>query len=220
MFTDRADAGRRLAGRLSFLRGGDVVVLGLPRGGVPVAFEVARALDAPLDVMVVRKLGVPFRPELAMGAVGEAGVRVINQDVIGRTGITPGELLLTEDRERAELDRRVRAYRRGRPRLDVTGRTVVLVDDGVATGATARAACEVARAQGAREVVFAAPAGAADSLAYLREACDEVICLRAARYFGGVGEWYEDFRQVTDAEVLALLDRVAVGRDMTAAESR
>jgi putative phosphoribosyl transferase len=216
VFADRADAGRQLAARLSFLRESQAVVLGLPRGGVPVAFEVARVLDAPLDVIVVRKLGVPFRPELAMGAIGEGGVRVINQEVVRRARVTQAELLLTEDRERAELDRYVRAYRARRSRLDVTDRAVVVIDDGIATGATARAACEVARGQGARQVIFAAPAGATDSAEYVRQCCDEVICLRTATYFGGVGEWYEDFRQVADAEVATLLDRAAAGRDATA----
>ena len=134
VFADRSDAGRRLAARLRHLRGQHVVVLGLPRGGVPVAFEVARALGAPLDVIVVRKLGVPFQPELAMGAIGEDGVRVLNQEVIQRSGISAGELAAVEARERAELARRAHRYRRGRARLPLAGCTAVVVDDGVATG--------------------------------------------------------------------------------------
>jgi putative phosphoribosyl transferase len=208
-FADRAVAGRQLARALDFLRDSGVVVLGLPRGGVPVAYEVARALEALLDVIVVRKLGAPFQPELAMGAVGEDGIRVVNEEVLRRRGISASDLLLTEDRERTEVRCQARAYRAGRPRLDLTDRIVVLVDDGIATGATARAACEVARLQGARRVIFAAPAGATDSVEYLRRWCDAVICLKTSRFFGAVGEWYEDFGPVPEREVAALLDRAA-----------
>src|SRR5579863_5436189 len=143
-FTDRADAGQRLARRLEYLRGGDIVVLGLPRGGVPVAFEVARALGVPLDVIVVRKLGVPYQPELAMGAIGEGGVRVVNEDVLRATGLGSDVMDAVEVRERTELERRATAYRNGRPRLELAGRCAVVVDDGVATGSTVRAACAVA----------------------------------------------------------------------------
>ena len=145
-FADRRDAGRQLAARLQHLRGQRVVVLGLPRGGVPVAFEIARALGAPLDVIVVRKLGVPFRPELGMGAIGEDGVRVLNQEIIQRGGISAEELAAVEARERAELERRAFRYRRGRPRRSLGGCTAVVVDDGIAIGSTARAGCQVGRA--------------------------------------------------------------------------
>jgi putative phosphoribosyl transferase len=211
LFADRADAGRGLARELAFLRGSDVVVLGLPRGGVPVAVEVARELDVPLDVIVVRKLGVPFQPELAMGAIGEGGIRIINHEVVHGSLIGTDEIAAVEQRERQELERQARRFRAGRDRVDITGRTAVLVDDGVATGATARAACEVARAQGAARVMFAAPVGAprsAQALVHGR-GCDEVILLRAPASFRSVGQWYADFTPVPDAEVAALLQRTA-----------
>ncbi|MGO9286537.1 MAG: phosphoribosyltransferase, partial [Mycobacterium sp.] len=146
LFDDRVDAGRRLAERLKSLRGHDIVVLGLPRGGVPVAFEVAKALHAPLDVLVVRKLGVPFQPELAFGAIGEGGVRVINDSVVREAGLRSHDMDAVENAQRAELKRRVERFRRGRDRISLAGRVAVIVDDGVATGATAKAACQVARA--------------------------------------------------------------------------
>jgi putative phosphoribosyl transferase len=204
LFRDRRDAGRRLAARLIFLRGEDVVVLALPRGGVPVAFEVARALGAPMDVIVVRKLGVPFQPELAMGAIGECGVLVVNDEVLRLTGLTPRELAQVEHRERAELDRRARRYRGERPRALVAGRTAVVVDDGVATGSTARAACQVAKAEGAARVVLAVPVAPRSTLEELgREA--EVVCLEAPTHFFAVGQWYRDFTGTSDAEVASLL---------------
>jgi len=156
-FLDRADAGRRLAGKLLHLRGADVAVLGLPRGGIPVAYEVARALGAALDVIVVRKIGLPSQPELAMGAIGEDGVRIINRSVVIGERITEHEFMQVEERERAEVERRARRFRGDRPRTPLTGRTAVIVDDGIATGSTARAACEVARAHGAARVVLAVP---------------------------------------------------------------
>ncbi len=208
-FRDRTDAGQRLARELSQLRGTDAVVLGLPRGGVPVAYEVARALDAPLDVIVVRKLGVPFQPELAMGAIGERDVRVMNDDIIRRGEITDTEIVEVERRERADLDTQARRFRAGRDGADLAGRTAVIVDDGVATGSTARAACQVARLLGAARVILAVPVGAPDSLAALADVCDEVICLYAPDFFMAVGTWYEDFRHVSDAEVASLLDRAA-----------
>ena len=165
---DRTDAGRHLASSLERLRGSDVVVLGLPRGGVPVAFEVARALGAPLDVIVVRKLGVPYQPELAMGAIGEGGIRVSNDEVIRRGGITEQEIAAVEERERADLDQQASAFRAGRTHVDVAGRTAVVVDDGIATGSTARAACQVARQMGAKEVILAVPVGPPESLESLR----------------------------------------------------
>jgi len=209
LFTDRTDAGRSLARELASLRGRDVVVLGLPRGGVPVAFEVARELDAPLDVIVVRKLGVPFQPELAMGAIGEGGIRIINHEVVRGSWIAPDEIAGVEQRERQELERQARRFRAGRSRVDIAGRTAVVVDDGVATGSTARAACEVARGQGAARVVFAAPVGAPRSAQVLRGSCDEVVCLHTPASFRSVGQWYADFTPVPDAEVTALLQRTA-----------
>jgi putative phosphoribosyl transferase len=208
-FTDRADAGQRLGRRLEYLRGRDVVVLGLPRGGVPVAFEVARALGAPLDVIVVRKLGVPFQPELAMGAIGEGGVRVENDEVLRRSGVTATELASVEQRELADLKQQAQRFRAGRQHVDVTDRTVIVIDDGIATGSTASAACQVARRQGAATVIMAAPVGAPESIRALRAVCEEVICLDAPPFFAAVGTWYDDFRHVPDADVINLLERAA-----------
>ncbi|HUC59747.1 MAG TPA: phosphoribosyltransferase family protein [Streptosporangiaceae bacterium] len=219
-FTDRADAGQRLARRLDYLRGGDLVVLGLPRGGVPVAFEVARALGAPLDVIVVRKLGVPFQPELAMGAIGEGGIRVTNDDVIRRSGVTEAELAAVEQRELKDLAHQARRFRAGRPHIDIAGRTVIVVDDGIATGSTASAACQVARRQGAATVIMAAPVGAPESIAILRTVCDEVVCLDAPPYFAAVGTWYDDFSHVPDADVTNLLERAANALSTAASSSR
>ena len=208
-FIDRVDAGRRLAGKVRHLRGEDVVVLGLPRGGVQVAFEVARELGAPLDVLVVRKLGVSFQPELAMGAVGEGDVLVMIEPVVRRAHVSKAELAEIERRARSELDRRVQQFRRDRPRLALTGRTAVLVDDGIATGATVRAACQVARAQGASRVVVAVPVCSPDTAERLRKEVDELVCLESPAWFFGVGQVYADFRQVSDDEVVDLLRRAA-----------
>ncbi|MFJ5063630.1 phosphoribosyltransferase family protein [Streptomyces nigra] len=206
-YDDRRTAGRLLAGELEELRGGDVVVLALPRGGVPVAAEVARHLRAPLDVLVVRKLGVPGQPEWAFGAIGEHGVRVLNRDVIAAAGVSSTALESVEAAERAELGRRVRAYRRRREAVPVNGRTAVVVDDGLATGATAEAACRVVRGQGAARVVLAVPVAPAHSVTRLRQVADAVVCPRTPRDFGSVGAWYRDFDQVPDAEVVSLLAR-------------
>lgn len=215
-FTDRTDAGRRLAVALRHLGRRDPVVLGLPRGGVPVAYEVAQALGAPLDVIVVRKLGVPYHPELGFGAIGEGGVRVISEEIVRRTGVGEKDLVAVERAEAAELVRRAHAYREGRPRLPLEGRAVVVVDDGVATGATARAACQVVRAQGAAYVVLAVPVASPDAAARLREDADEVVRLSAPALFSAVGEWYRDFSQTSDEEVVALLARASA--DAVAAE--
>lgn len=204
-FGDRADAGRQLAAALLDFRDRDVLVLGLPRGGVPVAYQVATALDAPLDVLVVRKLGVPYQPELAFGAIGEDGVEVLNDIVLRRTGLPEDAIAAVEAEQRTELQRRVDRYRGGHPGLDPRGRTVLIVDDGFATGATARAAALVARARGARTVVLAAPIGAADAVAGLCEVADEVVCLGTPRDFMAVGQGYDDFGQTSDEEVCALL---------------
>jgi putative phosphoribosyl transferase len=208
-FLDRSDAGRRLANRTLHLRGEDVVVLALPRGGVPVAAEVARALGAPLDVIVVRKLGVPVQPELGMGAIGEGDVRIINPEVVAITHVTDAEIAAVERRERAELDRRARRFRGDRPRTPLAGRTAVIIDDGIATGSTARAACQVARAQGAARVVLAVPVAPPSACAALAADADEVICLETPGHFLAIGEWYQDFSQTSDREVVSLLQRAA-----------
>ena len=211
-FLDRSDAGRRLANRTLHLRGEDVVVLALPRGGVPVAVEVARALGAPLDVIVVRKLGVPVQPELGMGAIGEGDVRIINPEVVAITHVTDAEIAAVERRERAELDRRARRFRGDRPRTPLAGRTAVIIDDGIATGSTARAACQVARAQGAARVVLAVPVAPPSACTALAADADEVICLETPGHFLAIGEWYQDFSQTSDREVVSLLQRAAAER--------
>jgi predicted phosphoribosyltransferase len=207
LFADRASAGEQLADRLAGLGVTDPVVLALPRGGVPVAAAAARRLGAPLDVVVVRKLGTPGHSELAMGALGEGGVVVANEGVISSWNITRAAFLAVQEAEELELTRRVRQLRGDRPAMPLAGRSAVLVDDGIATGATARAACEVVRAAGARHVVLAAPVGAADSLASLRDVADEVVCLQVPEPFRAVGHWYDDFRPVENVEVRRLLQR-------------
>jgi putative phosphoribosyl transferase len=209
VFRDRVDAGRQLALRLTHLRRSHPVVVGLPRGGVPVAAQVARQLRAPLDVIVVRKLGAPQNPEVAMGALGEGGVVVLNEDVVRRSGASERMVQAVRDREQRELDRRLARFRGGRPGLSLAGRLVVVVDDGVATGATARAACQVARAAGAARVVLAVPVVAPDVLPALCPVADEVVYVEAPARMSAVGQWYDDFRQVGDAEVVELLDRAA-----------
>src|SRR6478609_9487063 len=204
-FRDRTEAGRLLAARLSPFAAEHPVVLGLPRGGVPVAFEVAAALSAPLDVIVVRKLGVPDQPELAMGAIGENGVRVIDEDIMRISGVQPHEVDRVERRERAELERRVARYRGDRARVPLRGRVVIIVDDGIATGSTARAACRVARALGASRVVLAAPVGPPDVAQRVADDADEVICVSQPEDFSAVGGAYQDFAQTTDEEVEELL---------------
>lgn len=206
LFANRVDAGRKLAAELKQFAG-DVVVVGLPRGGVPVASVIARALDAPLDVIVVRKLGVPFQPELGMGAVGEGGARVINDDVVRMTHVSQQQLGEVEARERAEVEQRARRFRGNRRPVPLAGRTVIVVDDGIATGSTARAACQVARAQGAAKVVLAVPVAPAGVQDLMRPDADVVVCLSTPREFFAIGEFYADFGQVSDAEVLDLLQR-------------
>lgn len=211
-FIDRVDAGRRLAEAVRHLRGEDLVVLGLPRGGVQVAYEVARELRAPLDVILVRKLGVPFQPELALGALGEDDTLVLNDDVVRMAHVSGAELGEIEQRARAEIERRAARFRGDRPRERVAGRTAVVVDDGIATGATARAACQVVRAQGADRVVLAAPVCSRDTAAALSGEVDELVCLETPARFLGVGWFYANFRQVTDDEVVDLLRRAAASR--------
>ena len=206
IFRDRIDAGRRLAARLEHLRGEVGVVLGLPRGGVPVAAEVARALRAPLDVIIVRKLGVPFQPELGMGAIGEDGAHVINDEVVRMAGVSAAEIAAVETRERAELERRAGRFRRGRLPAILEGRTVLIVDDGIATGSTAMAACQVARARGAARVVLAVPVAPLGWDLDMAGAADELIALETPEPFGAIGRFYQDFSQTTDEEVIACLD--------------
>ena len=211
-FRDRSDAGRRLASRLQFLRSEDVVVLGLPRGGVPVAVEVARTLGAPLDVILVRKLGVPAQPELGLGAIGESGARVINQEVVHYAHVSEAQIAQVEQKERAELQRRAQRFRGDVPHEPLAGRTAVIVDDGIATGSTARAACQVARALGAATVVLAVPVAPPSADRTLRGDADEVICLEMPERFQAIGEWYEDFAQTSDEEVVALLRAARAGQ--------
>jgi putative phosphoribosyl transferase len=210
-FRDRHDAGVLLAAALGHLRGDDPVVLALPRGGVPVGFEVARALDAPLDVVVVRKLGVPLQRELGMGAIGEGGVRVLDPTMVRAARITPDDLERIEARERTELERRVRAYRGDRPIVAIEGRTAIVVDDGIATGGTARAAVLVVRAYGAGCVVLAVPVAAPESVRELEEIADEVVALATPSPMVAIGPWYRHFDQTTDEEVRMLLDAASRG---------
>jgi putative phosphoribosyl transferase len=205
VFTDRADAGRQLAARLQELRGEPVVVLGLPRGGVPVAAEVARVLGAPLDVIVVRKLGVPFQPELGLGAVGEDGVRVLNPAVIWDAGVSETDLAAVEARERAEVDRRTARYRGGRTRLTLTDRIAVVVDDGIATGSTAVAACRIARALGAARVVLAVPVAPQGWEARIGAEADLLVCVTTPATFYAISQFYDDFAQTSDQDVVACL---------------
>jgi putative phosphoribosyl transferase len=204
-FRDRVDAGRQLVQRLEDLRGEDVVVLGLPRGGVPVAFEVAEALQAPLDVIVVRKLGLPFQPELAMGAIGEGGFQVVERAVVSLARITSEEWQAVERLERRELEKRADRFRRGRERLDLHGRIAVVVDDGIATGSTARVACDIARHLGAAKVVLAVPVAPKDTAQRL-SGVDELVCVYMPEQFGSVGQYYDDFSATSDEEVIVLLD--------------
>ncbi|MEU7036339.1 alpha/beta family hydrolase [Streptomyces sp. NPDC046237] len=206
-FTDRMDAGRQLAARLEHLKGHDVVVLGLPRGGVPVAEQVADALGAPLDVCLVRKLGVPFQPELAMGAIGEGGVRVLNDHVLADTRVSGGDLAAVEARERTVLGQRARRYRGDRPPARLDGRTAVVVDDGLATGATAVAACRVVRAQGAARIVLAVPVAPSHWPERIGREADETISVHEPAFFYAIGQFYEDFSQTPDEEVVACLER-------------
>jgi predicted phosphoribosyltransferase len=209
-FHDRADAGRVLAGRLAaYADRPDVLVLALPRGGVPVGYEVARALRAPLDVFLVRKLGVPGREELAMGALASGGVRVLNEDVVRALGIPEEVLDGVTAAEEQELRRREQTYRGDRLQPDVAGRTVILVDDGLATGSTMRAAVAALRRLGPARIVVAVPVGAVDTCAELEAEADEVVCALTPEPFLAVGLWYEDFTQTSDEEVRELLDRAA-----------
>jgi predicted phosphoribosyltransferase len=206
LFRDRRDAGRRLADKLAaYANRPDVIVLALPRGGVPVAYEVARRLVAPMDVFVVRKLGVPGYEELAMGAVATGGVRVLNDQLVEHLGIPDQMIDAVASRERQELARRERLYRGSRSPPDVRGRTVILVDDGLATGATMFAAIEALRNQNPARIVVAVPTASPDTCEEMKQKADEVICAITPEPFHAVGRWYRDFSQTTDEEVAALL---------------
>ncbi|HWP58418.1 MAG TPA: phosphoribosyltransferase [Candidatus Acidoferrales bacterium] len=220
VFEDRADAGQRLAQKLrNYADRSDVLVLALPRGGVPVAYEVARALGVPLDVFLVRKLGVPGHEELAMGAIATGGVRVVNETVIREIGISPETIDAVAEREAAELARREQLYRGEAPPPDVRGRTAILVDDGLATGASMRAAARALRRMEPSKIVVAVPVAAVDVCAELRREVDDVVCLVAPELFMSVGSWYGDFSQTTDDEVRELLARARQERE-SKAESR
>jgi putative phosphoribosyl transferase len=210
VFADRADAGRQLAARLGHLKGEPVVVLGLPRGGVPVAYQVARALGAPLDVIVVRKLGVPSQPELGMGAAGDDGVRVLSPEVIREARVPGTEVAAVLAREQAVVQARAAGYPARRPRQRLDGRVAVVVDDGVATGSTARAACQIARALRADRVVLAVPVAPPGWQARISADADELVCVSTPRGFAAIGQFYARFPQVPDEEVLACLERAAV----------
>jgi predicted phosphoribosyltransferase len=206
-FTNRTDAGIALAAALSRYRDRDPVVLALPRGGVPVAAEIARALDAPLDLVIVRKIGVPFQPELAMGAVvdGETPIVVRNEDVINLSGVGESEFQAVCRDELAEIERRRRLYLGGRQPVGIARSTAIVVDDGIATGATVRAALRATRLRKPRQLVLATPVAPADTIRELRSEADEVVCLEEHEFFGSIGAYYADFRQVGDDEVIALL---------------
>lgn len=203
---DRRDAGLKLAQVLSTLRGShDLLVLGLPRGGVPVAYEIAHALQAPLDLLVVRKLGAPAQPELALGAIASGGVRVLNPELVRYEGVSDAELDRIAEREGRELQRREQAYRGKRPRPQLRDRQVLLVDDGLATGATMRAAVEAVRREAPARVVVAVPVGSAEAVADLAALADEVVCPLVPGNLSSIGRWYQDFSQTGDDEVRDLL---------------
>jgi putative phosphoribosyl transferase len=209
-FADRRQAGKELATQLAnYANRSDVLVLALPRGGVPVAFEVARALHAPMDVFLVRKLGVPGHEELAMGAIATGGVRVLNEEVTSQMQISTSAIDEVATREEEELKRRERLYHGDRPASEIRGRTVILIDDGLATGSTMRAAARALRKMQPSKIVVAVPVAATETCADLRDEVDEVICVATPEPFIAVGAWYSDFEQTSDREVRELLDRIA-----------
>jgi predicted phosphoribosyltransferase len=213
-FKDRSEAGRMLADALAGYKDEQPVILALPRGGVPVAAEVAAALKAPLDLILVRKIGVPFQPELAMGAVVDGGQPIVvrNEDVILLAGVDETEFKAVCDHELAEIERRQRMYLGGRQRADIPGHTAIVIDDGIATGATTRAALRATRMRNPKKLVLAVPVAPSDSLAEMRAEADEVVCLEDHRLFGAIGFYYRDFRQVSDEEVIDTLRRFPATR--------
>jgi predicted phosphoribosyltransferase len=220
-FTNRREAGRRLATLLSpYAKHPDVIVLGLPRGGVPVAAEIAQSLGAPLDVFLVRKIGAPHHPELAIGAVAEGDVQVLDRSLIDYLSIPEASVHEISRRERAELGRRQARYRPGRPAPPLGGRTVILVDDGLATGATMEAAIRAVRQSSPARIVAAAPVGAPETCDRLARLADEVVCVERPVHLEAVGLWYDDFSQTTDQEVVALLNDAVSGRPENAATPR
>jgi putative phosphoribosyl transferase len=206
-FRDREEAGRLLAEELRRYAREAPVILGLPRGGVAVGYEVARALDVPLDVIISRKLGVPWHPELGMGALAEGGALYLNQEVQAAAALSPEELRAVIAEETREVERRVQLYRGGRPLPALEGRTVILVDDGLATGGTARAAVRALRGFGARRIILAVPVAAAQTAEPLRKEVDELVCIQEPGNLWAIGNWYEDFHQMSDEEVLILLEQ-------------
>jgi putative phosphoribosyl transferase len=208
-FKNRSDAGQKLAARLAKYKGQDAVLLALPRGGVPVAAEVAEALNAPIDLVLVRKIGVPSQPELAMGAIvdGESPIVVRNEEVIRHAGVNERGFLAVREREFAELERRRRLYLGGRRRIGVKDRVAIVIDDGIATGATVRAALRAIRMRQPKKLILAVPVGPTDTIEAMREEADEVLCLEIHEDFGAIGYFYEDFRQITDKEVIDILAR-------------
>lgn len=205
VFRDRTDAGRQLGARVADWKADDPVVVGLPRGGVPVAYEVAQALGAPLDILVVRKIGAPGQPELALGAVGEGGIRLYNHDIVDALGVSADQLDRLTDSVCAEVAERTELLRGPRPPLELAGRAVVLVDDGIATGATVRAAMAVLRRREVSEVLLAVPVTAPEALRVLGPLADDLVCLSAPPSFQAVGQYYQDFDQTSDQEVRRLL---------------
>lgn len=222
MFQDRRDAGRQLAARLTHYRNENPLVLAIPRGGVPIGYEVACALEAPLDVCVVRKLGAPGNPELGIGAIGPGGIRVLDRAAIEYLGVSEVELEQTIATEQAELERRIHRFRGGRPLPEMQDRTVIVVDDGLATGVTARAAIEALRQQHPRRLILAVPVAAPETAEAFRPVVDDLVCLTTPHDLQAIGFWYEDFGQVSDAEVLVWLERArhATDRAIAGAETR
>jgi predicted phosphoribosyltransferase len=210
IFRDRVDAGRKLAQKLmKYKDRPDLMILALPRGGVPVAFEVARALNVPLDILLVRKLGVPGHEELAMGAIASGGVRILNQDVVRILRIADEAIEFATARELQELERRERVYRGDRPRPEIKGRTAIIIDDGLATGASMRAAIAALRAQAPKRIIVAVPTASSETCETFKHEVDEIVCVTTPEPFMGVGFWYHEFEQTTDQEVRELLARAA-----------